>query len=182
MSIVANRFSKVRAALVHNIETAPKCREHNDSNVLCLGSWITPRDELLDIVDVWLNTNFGERRHVRRVEKLHGEKVGVVFTNGVFDILHRGHIELFKFSKNLGHKLVVGINSDRAVKELKGEDRPVNGEQDRLNLVQSIRWVDEAFIFDSTQNIDALEQVSPDILVKGGEWTADEVRGRDGVF
>ena len=78
-------------------------------------------------------------------------------------------------------RIVVGINSDRAVKELKGEDRPVNGEQDRLNLVQSIRWVDEAFIFDSTQNIDALEQVSPDILVKGGEWTADEVRGRDGV-
>jgi|TARA_R110002020_G_scaffold221133_1_gene429147 ribose 5-phosphate isomerase B len=181
MSIAANRLVGVRAALVHNIETAPKCREHNDSNVLCLGSWITDEEESLDIVSTWLTSEFGERRHVKRIEKLNPNKVKTVFTNGVFDILHTGHIEILKFAKNLGDRLIVAINSDQSVRKLKGDDRPINDENDRLTMIQSIRWVDEAFIFDSTDTVDAISNVNPDIVVKGGEWTKDEVRERDNI-
>lgn len=181
MSIAANRLVGVRAALVHNIETAPKCREHNDSNVLCLGSWITDEEESLDIVSTWLSSEFGERRHVKRIEKLNPNKVKTVFTNGVFDILHTGHIEILKFAKNLGDRLIVAINSDESVKKLKGDDRPINDENDRLTMIQSIRWVDEAFIFDSTDTVDVISNVNPDIVVKGGEWTKDEVRERDNI-
>ena len=70
MSIAANRFENIRAALVHNSLTAPKCREHNNSNVLCLGAWTTSEEENFNILNLWLNTTFGEGRHVKRVEKL----------------------------------------------------------------------------------------------------------------
>ena len=132
MSIAANRHDKVRAALIHNQFTAPKSREHNDSNVLCLGSWITPSAQVEKILDFWIGTNFGEGRHVKRIEKLsNGSSEGIIFTNGVFDIIHTGHIELLRFAKSLGKKLVVGINSDKAVKKLKGDDRPINNQHDR---------------------------------------------------
>jgi len=181
MSIVSNRLAGVRAALVHNQETAPKCREHNDSNVLCLGSWITNKEETLEIVKTWLFSEFGQKRHVKRIEKIDEEKLKTVMTNGVFDILHVGHLEVLKFAKNLGDKLIVAVNSDKSVKKLKGDSRPINNENDRLSMIQSIRWVDEAFIFDSTETKDVLSEVNPDILVKGGEWTKEEVRKRDNV-
>ena len=133
MSIAANRFDKVRAALVHNVMTAPKSREHNDSNVLCLGSWSTSEKQNFEILNLWLRTDFGEGRHVARVEKLSSTKKRVVFTNGVFDILHSGHLGLLTFAKSLGDKLVVGINSDRSVRDLKGENRPINNEEDRID-------------------------------------------------
>ena len=86
-----------------------------------------------------------------------------------------------KFAKNLGDRLIVAINSDQSVRKLKGDDRPINDENDRLTMIQSIRWVDEAFIFDSTDTVDAISNVNPDIVVKGGEWTKDEVRERDNI-
>ena len=70
MSIAANRNDKIRAALVHNIDTAPKCREHNNTNVICLGSWITDKTTSRNIINSWLDTDYGEKRHVKRVEKL----------------------------------------------------------------------------------------------------------------
>ena len=140
MSIAANRVSGVRAALVHNLLTAPKCREHNDSNVLCLGSWVTDDETSIDIVNEWLATEYGEKRHVRRVEKLNkrDKKQKIIFANGVFDILHSGHIELFEIcKKSFGGKLIVAVNSDRSVKKLRGDTRPINSEMDRLKLIQS---------------------------------------------
>tara|TARA_Y100000593_G_scaffold94818_1_gene196385 strand:+ start:4876 stop:5748 length:873 start_codon:yes stop_codon:yes gene_type:complete len=182
MSIAANRFKNVRAALVHNLETAPKCREHNNSNVLCLGSWITSDSAATEICDTWLGTSFGEGRHVKRVEKISYHKPNtVVFTNGVFDILHTGHIELLRFAKNLGDKLIVAINSDAAVRKLKGPSRPVNSAEDRKRLLESLQEVDEVIIFDDTDASEIRDNVAPNILVKGGEWSAEEVRERDGV-
>lgn len=182
MSIAVNRFDHVRAALAHNILSAHKSREHNDSNVLCLGSWLNSEEGNLDIVRVWMQEKFGEKRHVKRVEKLilQREKT-VVFTNGIFDILHSGHIELLKFSKSLGYKLVVGINSDRITSELKGEGRPVNKESDRKAVLESVQYVDEVIIFDEEKPTALVSSLQPDIVVKGGEWTADEVRRRDQV-
>jgi len=180
MSITANRMPGVRAALVHNLETAPKCREHNNANVLCLGSWINSDHINLEIVDTWINSKFGEGRHNKRLAKLDKSQNKVVFTNGVFDILHTGHISLLNFASSLGDKLVIALNDDASVRLLKGSSRPINSENDRKKLLESIKGVDEVILFDG--NLPELrEKVKPQVVVKGGEWTADEVRNRDSV-
>lgn len=182
VSIVANRFPKVRASLVHSMAVAQKTREHNDANVLCLGAWVNSAEENLEIVRTWLLEKFGEGRHVKRLEKIAPhDKTKIVFTNGVFDILHKGHVDLLKFAKSMGGKLIVGINSDRATKILKGEGRPINTENDRKKALESLESVDEVVIFDDTKTIDIIGQIQPDIVVKGGEWTAEEVRQRDQI-
>ena len=182
MSIAVNRFENVRGALIHNLESAPKSREHNDSNVLCLGAWLTPPRRAKEIVDSWIGTDFAHGRHVKRVEKIsHHKPNTVVFANGVFDILHAGHIELIKFAKSLGDKLVVAINSDASVSALKGDDRPINTENDRKKVLSSIQEVDEVIIFDDTEPFAVMKQISPDIVVKGGEWTEEQIRKRDRI-
>jgi len=181
MSIVANRFANVRAALVHNLETATKSREHNDSNVLCLGNWINELDISKEILRLWLQEPYGEGRHNRRLSKIpDATPHKIVFTNGVFDILHTGHLELLRFSKRLGDKLVVAIDNDTSVRILKGKDRPVNSEEDRKKILESLREVDQVIIFDG--NLEAVRrQVAPHIVVKGGEWTPEQVRKRDNI-
>ena len=181
MSIVANRFPGVRAVLAHNELTAVKSREHNDSNVLCLGSWLSSQIEMREMATMWLNEEWGEGRHIKRTTKI-DNNTGIVLTNGVFDILHKGHIELLKFAKIQGTKLIVAINSDRRVKELKGNDRPINNEEDRKRILETNRYVDEVVVFDSTEELQGFyDTLSPDVIVKGSEWTADEVRDRDSI-
>jgi len=182
MSIVSNKFDGVRAALVHNMESSRKSREHNDADVLCLGSWINDDDANLEIMEAWFAEKFGEYLHVRRIEKIapHKEET-IVLANGVFDILHKGHVELLSFAKSLGGWLVVAINSDRAVRELKGAERPINSEIDRKAVLQAIQYVDEVVIFDDVSPTGLVADLQPQIVVKGGEWTADEVRARDKV-
>lgn len=182
MSIAANKLPKVRAAVVHNYESAYKCREHNDANVLCLGAWIRTDEENIEISHRWLTEKFGERRHVRRVERIAPDPRGkVVFTNGVFDILHQGHIDLLKWSRNLGDHLVVGINSDASTLALKGEGRPVNSQENRRAVLQALRFVDEVVIFDDLRPTSLICELHPAIVVKGGEWLAEEVRGQDEI-
>ncbi|MES2953221.1 MAG: ribose 5-phosphate isomerase B [Patescibacteria group bacterium] len=182
MSIVANRFENVRASLVHSIDVAEKTREHNDSNLLCLGSWVNPEEVNLNIIDKWLKTPYGEGRHVRRVEKTKAHDTEkIIFTNGIFDVMHKGHLELLRFCKSLGGKLVVGINSDRATKTLKGPKRPVNSELERKNALEHLDCVDEVVIFDETNTKEVIARIEPDVVVKGGEWTAEEVRKRDEI-
>ena len=181
MSIVANRFAGVRAVLAHNELTAVKSREHNDSNVLCLGSWLSSQVEMREMSKMWLDEAWGEGRHVKRVEKI-DPHTGIVLTNGVFDILHKGHIELLKFSKLQGNKLVVAIDSDERVRQLKGKDRPINNEEDRRRVLETNRYVDSVVIFNTTEELrDLYGTLSPYVIVKGSEWTADEVRERDSI-
>jgi len=182
MSIVANKVAGIRAALVHNLKTAPLTKEHNNANILCLGSWVVDHSTSLQIVASWLNAKFGEYRHVKRVAKIDVNPTNkIVFTNGVFDLVHSGHVELLNFAKMLGNKLVVGINSDSSTRLLKGEKRPINKEEDRKNIVQSLRAVDEVIIFDSINTTELINNLNPDIIVKGGEWTVEEVRERDKI-
>lgn len=182
MSIAANKLPKVRAAVVHNYESAEKCREHNDANVLCLGSWIRTDQENIEISHLWLSKEFGERRHVRRVERISPDPRGkVVFTNGVFDIVHQGHIELLKWSRNLGDHLVVGINSDSSTLALKGPGRPINFQENRKAVLQSLRFVDEVVIFDDLRPTALISSIHPAIIVKGGEWLAEDVRQQDEI-
>jgi rfaE bifunctional protein nucleotidyltransferase chain/domain len=182
MSIAANKLPKVRAAVVHNLDSATKCREHNDANVLCLGSWIRTDDENIEISQLWLAEKFGERRHVRRVERIAPDPRGkVVFTNGIFDILHQGHLNLLAWSRNLGDRLVVGINSDASAHTLKGEGRPVNSQDNRKAVLQALRFVDEVVIFEELKPTGLIDSLRPAIVVKGGEWLADEVRVQDEI-
>ena len=100
-----------------------------------------------------------------------------VFTNGCFDIVHRGHIEMLKASKQLGDWLVVGVNTDQSVRRLKGESRPVNNESDRKVLLESLDFVDEVILFDEDTPLELIQRVQPDIITKGGDYTVDTVVG-----
>jgi len=112
-------------------------------------------------------------------ELLKKEKKKIVFTNGCFDILHRGHAAYLIEAKSLGDILVVGINSDRSVKVLKGDGRPVNNENDRAYLVDDLKSVDYTIIFDEDTPYDLIKNVMPDFLVKGGDWKEDDIVGSD---
>ena len=182
MSMAANRFQHVRAALVHSVEVAQKSREHNDANVLCLGAWVNSSADNLAIVHTWFGSPFGQGRHVPRVEKMTPHSAdSIVFTNGIFDIMHTGHIQLLQYAKSFGGKLIVAINSDHSTRILKGEGRPVNNEQDRKKVLESLDCVDEVVIFDETCPNTIMEKVQPNIVVKGAEWSSEEVRRRDAI-
>lgn len=182
MSIAANKVARVRAAVVHNFESATKSREHNDANVLCLGAWVCSEEDNLQIVDLWTSEKFGELRHVRRVERIAPEPQGkIVFANGIFDILHQGHVQLLAWAHNLGDRLVVGINSDASTKALKGESRPINTAEDRKAVLQSLRYVDEVLIFEELRPTNLIRALMPAVVVKGGEHLADEIRDRDEI-
>lgn len=100
-----------------------------------------------------------------------------VFTNGCFDILHVGHIELLKYCKSFNYKLIVGLNSDASVKRLKGVKRPINNQEDRKKILESIKYVDEVIIFDDDTPIKLIEFIKPKIIVKGGDYIKEQVVG-----
>lgn len=104
----------------------------------------------------------------------HGVKgMRIVATNGCFDILHAGHVQYLKEARSLGDRLIVGLNSDRSVRELKGENRPYNNEQNRAEVLLALECVDDVIIFDGISCRDFLKKVKPDIYVKGGDYTID---------
>lgn len=103
----------------------------------------------------------------------------VVFTNGCFDLLHRGHVEMLKASKALGEHLVVGLNTDASVKRLKGDTRPINNETDRKVVLESLDFVDEVILFDEDTPQKLIERIRPDIITKGGDYTVDTVVGNE---
>lgn len=100
----------------------------------------------------------------------------IVFTNGCFDVLHRGHIEYLKVSKALGTKLIVGLNSDASVKRLK-PGRPINNQDDRMAVLLALRWVDEVIIFDEPTPLQLINKLKPDIITKGGDYKPEQVVG-----
>ena len=106
----------------------------------------------------------------------------VVFTNGCFDILHPGHIDLLARARTLGTKLIVGINSDESVRKIKGAPRPFMSQNDRALMLEGLKSVDEVRIFDEPTPQQIVEDVKPDVLVKGGDWKIDEIIGADFVI
>tara|TARA_X000001382_G_scaffold128108_3_gene117090 strand:+ start:394 stop:834 length:441 start_codon:yes stop_codon:yes gene_type:complete len=97
----------------------------------------------------------------------------IVATNGCFDILHAGHVQFLNEAKQLGDKLIVGLNSDKSVKKLKGDDRPYNTENNRADVLLALESVDQVIIFDSIDCSGFLSRVRPDVYVKGGDYTID---------
>jgi len=106
----------------------------------------------------------------------------VVFTNGVFDLLHPGHVDTLRGARALGHTLIVGVNSDSSVKRLKGPTRPVRGEGDRLYVLAALACVDAVVLFESDTPRDLIVALRPDVLVKGGDYTVDEIAGASEVL
>ena len=101
-----------------------------------------------------------------------------IWVNGVFDVLHRGHIELFNFAKNQGGYLTVGIDADKRVKKSKGESRPVNNETDRKYFLEAIKYVVEVKIFNSDEQLsNIIKQYKPDCMVIGSDWMGKQVIG-----
>lgn len=105
----------------------------------------------------------------------------VVFTNGVFDLLHPGHVRYLRGASALGHALIVAVNSDRSVRTIKGPGRPVNPERERVEVLLALDSVDAAVIFDEETPHEIVSAIQPDILVKGSDWGPDDIVGRDVV-
>jgi len=107
-------------------------------------------------------------------------KQKIIWTNGCFDILHRGHIELFRHAKSLGDKLIVGIDTDERVKLDKGEDRPINTLDDRICVLNSIKYIDMVVPFKSTEELEMkIKYWSPTIMVIGSDWKGKKVIGQE---
>src|SRR5262245_46089820 len=103
----------------------------------------------------------------------------IVFTNGVFDLLHPGHVRYLQHARSLGDALIVGINSDRSVRAVKGPDRPVNPEAERAEILGALACVNAVAIFDEETPYEIISAIAPDVLVKGADWAENAIVGRD---
>jgi rfaE bifunctional protein nucleotidyltransferase chain/domain len=112
-------------------------------------------------------------------QKRNGRRV--VFTNGCFDLLHPGHIETLEKARSLGDALVVGVNSDRSVRDVKGAGRPILPERERAEILAALECVDGVVIFDEPTPRETIAALLPDVLVKGGDWASDAIIGREEV-
>lgn len=149
-----------------------------------IGTYVVAAGEIFD----WLETAAGSWKNEAiidceglkaQLKEWRNNDAKIVFTNGCFDILHRGHVDYLQKAKALGDYLVVGINTNRSVKALKGEARPLNDEKDRAFLLAALRSVDRVVLFDDDTPYELIKIVMPDILVKGGDYKEDEVVGRE---
>jgi len=119
---------------------------------------------------------------VRFVETERSQGRVIVFTNGVFDILHPGHVRYLADARAQGDVLIIGLNSDASVRRLdKGPDRPLNPEQERAEVLAALRSVDAVVVFDEDTPLEIVTALQPDVLVKGADWAADAIVGRDVV-
>ena len=117
----------------------------------------------------------GELRNLRN------QKKKIVFTNGVFDILHRGHVDYLRKAKSLGDILVVGMNTDSSVKKIKGPHRPIQNQNDRAVILASLKSVDFVIFFDESTPDNLIHFVKPDVLVKGADYKLEQIAGADFV-
>ncbi len=107
------------------------------------------------------------------------QELKIVFTNGCFDIIHPGHTHYLKSARSMGDLLVLGINTDESVRKLKGPQRPILNEEERIEVLLSLRWVDAVVPFPDPTPLELIRRVNPHILVKGGDWPVDKIVGRD---
>ena len=120
--------------------------------------------------------------NIEIINRIKAEKKKIVFTNGCFDLLHVGHIRYLAQAKKLGDFLIIGLNSDSSVKELKGEDRPINSFEDRATLLSAIESVDSVIMFEEQTPENLIKDIVPDILVKGGDYNIEDIVGYQTVM
>lgn len=114
---------------------------------------------------------------IRNELKIQNKKV--VFTNGVFDILHAGHVDYLCKAKNFGDVLILGLNSDQSVKRIKGEKRPIVPQNERAFILSNLKCIDYITIFDEDTPYETIKKLVPDVLIKGADWTKDKIVGKD---
>ena len=115
--------------------------------------------------------------NIEIINRIKAERKKIVFTNGCFDLLHVGHVRYLAQAKKLGDFLIIGLNSDNSVKELKGEDRPMNSFEDRATLLSAIESVDSVIMFEEQTPENLIKDIVPDILVKGGDYNIEDIVG-----
>jgi len=116
------------------------------------------------------------------IKDLKKQNKKIIFTNGCFDVLHKGHISYLRDAKALGDILIIGLNSDSSVKRLKGKDRPLNNQQDRAYVLSELESVSYIVVFEEDTPYDLIKWIKPDILVKGGDWQVKDIVGADIVI
>ena len=116
-------------------------------------------------------------KNYNKLEKWKNLKTTIVFTNGCFDLLHKGHIDLLTRASKFGDKLIVGINSDESVKKIKGENRPIEDQMTRKKNLLNIKYVDDVYVFEETTPLKIIKFICPDVLVKGAEYDIHEIVG-----
>ena len=116
-------------------------------------------------------------KNYKKLEEWKKSKKTIVFTNGCFDLLHKGHIDLLTIASKYGDKLIVGINSDESVKKLKGEDRPVENQRTRKKNLLNIKYVDDVYVFEESTPLNVIKSICPDVLVKGADYTVLKIVG-----
>ena len=116
---------------------------------------------------------------VALAQQLRAASKTIVFTNGVFDLLHPGHVRYLQHARSLGDALIVGINSDRSVRAVKGPGRPINPEQERAEILAALDCVNAVAIFDEETPFEIISAIAPDVLVKGADWAENAIVGRD---
>ena len=124
-------------------------------------------------------TRFAEQDVLALVAKLRTAGKSIVFTNGVFDLLHPGHVRYLQKARGLGGALIVGVNSDRSVRAIKGPARPITPEPERAETLAALSCVDGVVIFDDDTPHAIISVIQPDVLVKGDDWAENEIVGRD---
>ena len=115
------------------------------------------------------------------VRRLKRQGKRIVFTNGCFDLLHAGHVDLFRRAKTLGDVLVVAINSNASVRRIKGKGRPILDEKERAEIIGALEMVDHVFVFGEDTPLEAILKIRPDVLVKGADWFKDGIVGQSEV-
>lgn len=118
----------------------------------------------------------------QRLSQWHKENKKIVFTNGCFDLLHVGHVRYLEEAKKLGDILIVGINTDLSVQKLKGPTRPIQNENDRAEILASLKAVDHTILFSEDTPLNLIQKIKPDVLVKGGDWKIEQIVGSDFVL
>lgn len=118
---------------------------------------------------------------LKLVEKLKSEQKKIVFTNGVFDIIHRGHVEYLAEAKKFGDVLIIGLNSDESVKKIKGDKRPIVSQENRALILANLKPVDYVVIFNEDNPYNIIKDIIPDVLIKGADWEEGKIIGADVV-
>jgi len=118
------------------------------------------------------------KQHLK-IWRMYGHQI--VFTNGCFDILHQGHLSLLCQAKDLGGKLVIGLNSDASIRAIKGEGRPINNQESRSMLLSCLQLVDAVIVFDTETPLSLIQLIEPDVLVKGGDYAMAQIVGAEAV-
>jgi rfaE bifunctional protein nucleotidyltransferase chain/domain len=124
----------------------------------------------------------GHEQAKQTIQQWKKQSKSIVFTNGCFDLIHLGHLYYLAEAASLGDRLVVAVNSDNSVKNLKGINRPIKNQETRMNLLASLAVVDMVILFDETTPLQLIEAIVPDVLVKGGDWRTEDIVGSDIVL